>query len=155
MALALFIYLLALVSWLGGMIFFILTTATMFGAFPQAEAARVLAPLFPRYYLLGYIAGFIASVLAIYLTVAYAPKLWWGFASAALAIALALTFYSGVFVFPRVEAIRTVTEEPNPDPARKGEFDRLHQLSVRLNGVVIVLNLIALASTATAVTRHA
>jgi hypothetical protein len=151
MALTLFIYLLALVSWLGGMIFFIVATATIFGALPLPEAGKVLASLFPRYYLLGYIAGFVASVLAIYFTVAHAPKLWWGFASVALIVALALTLYAGMIIRPRVDAIRTVNEEPNPDPARKAEFDRLHQLSVRLNGVVIVLNLIALATTAAAV----
>ncbi|HEX4209934.1 MAG TPA: DUF4149 domain-containing protein [Candidatus Binataceae bacterium] len=154
MALTLFIYLLALASWLGGMIFFIVTTATIFGALPLTEAGKVLAALFPRYYLLGYIAGFITTPLAIYFTIAEAARLWWGFASVTLLIALALTLYSGVIIRPRVDAIRTVNEEPNPDPARKAEFDRLHQLSVRLNGAVIVLNLLALASTATAVTRH-
>lgn len=154
MALTLFIYLLALVSWLGGMIFFIVTTATIFATLPLPEAGKVLAALFPRYYLLGNIAGIIASLLAIYFTVAHVPKLWWGFASVALLVALALTLYAGMIIRPRVDAIRTVNEEPNPDPARKAEFDRLHQLSVRLNGAVIILNLIALATTATAVTRH-
>ena len=154
MALTLFIYLLALVSWLGGMIFFIVTTATIFGTLPLPEAGKVLSVLFPRYYLLCYIAGITASLLAIYFTVAHMPKLWWGFSSVALLIALALTLYAGVIIRPRVDAIRTVNEEPNPDPARKAEFDRLHQLSVRLNGAVILLNLIALATTATAVTRH-
>jgi hypothetical protein len=155
MALTLFFYLLALVSWLGGMFFFLLTTVTIFGALPLPEAGRVLAALFPRYYMLGYIAGAIASLLAIYITASHPPRLWWGFASAALVIALALTLYAGVIIRPRVDAIRTVNEEPNPDPARKAEFDRLHQLSVRLNGAVIVLNLVALATTATALTRHA
>jgi MFS family permease len=155
MALTLFFYLLALVSWLGGMFFFLLTTVTIFGTLPLPEAGRVLAALFPRYYMLGYIAGAIASLLAIYITAAHPPRLWWGFASAALVIALVLTLYAGVIIRPRVDAIRTVNEEPNPDPARKAEFDRLHQLSVRLNGAVIVLNLVALATTATALTRHA
>jgi hypothetical protein len=151
MTLTLFIYLLALVSWLGSMIFFIVTTATIFGTLPLPEAGKVLAALFPRYYLLGYIAGFVASAFAIYFTVAHAPKLWWGFASVALVIALALTLYAGLIIRPRVDAIRTVNEEENPDPAGKAEFDRLHQLSVRLNGAVIILNLIALATTAAAV----
>jgi Domain of unknown function (DUF4149) len=154
MALTLFIYLLALVSWLGGMIFFILTTATIFATLPLPEAGKVLAALFPRYYFLGYVAGSVASVLAIYFTAAHAPRLWWGFTSIALVIALGLTLYAGVIIRPRVDAIRTVNEEPNPDPARKAEFDRLHQLSVRLNGAVIILNLIALATTAAAVSPH-
>jgi Domain of unknown function (DUF4149) len=155
MALTLFIYLLCIVSWLGGMIFFIITTPVIFGTLPLPEAGKVLAALFPRYYMLGYIAGTIGFLLALYFTIMHAPRLWWGTASAAVLIALALTLYAGVVIRPRVDAIRTVNEEPNPDPVRKAEFDRLHHLSVNINGGVIVLNLIALASTAAALTRHA
>lgn len=156
MALTLFLYLLAVVIWLGGMIFFALLTApTIFTTLPITEAGKVMATLFPRYYLLGYIAGAIACLLAIYFTAALGPRLWWGFAAAALVIALGLTLYAGVIIRPQVDAIRTVNEEPNPDPVRKAEFDRLHHLSVSLNGVVIVLNLLALAGTAAALTRHA
>jgi len=153
MAITLFIYLLAIVSWLGSMIFFIVTTATIFGTLPLHEAGKVLSQLFPRYYLLGYIAGFVASLLAIYFAFAH-PRIWWALASLCLVAALALTLYAGVIIRPQVDAIRTVNEEPNPDPARKAEFDRLHQLSVRLNGAVIALNLVALLSTATALTRY-
>jgi len=156
MALTLFLYLLAIVSWLGGMIFFALLTApAVFTSLPITEAGKVMATLFPRYYLMGYITGVIACLLAIYFTAAHGPRLWWGFASVALVIALGITLYAGVIIRPQVNAIRTVNEEPNPDPVRKAEFDRLHHLSVSLNGVVIVLNLVALASTAAALTRHA
>ena len=51
-----------------------------------------------------------------------------------------------------VAAIRTVTEEANPDPVRRAEFDRLHHLSVMLNGAVMLLNLAALFSSAVALT---
>lgn len=156
MALTLFIYLLCIVSWLGGMIFFaILTAPVIFTTLPLSEAGKVMAALFPRYYLLGYIAGTIGFLLALYFTIAHPPRLWWGAASIALLIALGLTLYAGAVIRPRVDAIRTVNEEPNPDPVRKAEFDRLHHLSVSINGCVIVLNLIALASTAAALTRHA
>jgi len=154
MALTLFIYLLCIVSWLGGMIFFIITTPVIFGTLPLPEAGKVLAALFPRYYLLGYIAGTIGFLIALYFTIAHPPRLWWAGASAALLIAFALTLYAGAVVRPRIDAIRTVNEEPNPDPARKAEFDRLHHWSVTINGGVIGLNLIALASTAAALTRH-
>ena len=55
-------------------------------------------------------------------------------------------------VRPRVDAIRAVTEEANPDPARRAEFDRLHHLSVMLNGGVMLLNLGALLASAVALT---
>jgi hypothetical protein len=149
---ALFIYLLSLVCWLGAMVFFIPVTQTAFAALPKVEAGKYLAVLFPRYYLLGYICGSIAVALAIYLCATRAPRLWWGAAAIALAIALGLTAYAGAVVRPRVDVIRTVTEEANPDPARRAEFDRLHHLSVMLNGGVMLLNLGALLSTAAALT---
>ena len=45
-----------------------------------------------------------------------------------------------------------MTEETNPDPARRAEFDRLHHLSVMLNGGVMLLNLAALLASAVALT---
>ena len=148
----LFIYLLSLVCWLGGMVFFIAVTQTAFATLPKPEAGKFLAVLFPRYYLLGYICGAIAVALAIYLCATRAPRIWWGAAALALALALGLTAYAGAIVRPRVDAIRTVTEEANPDPARRAEFDRLHHLSVMLNGGVMLLNLGALLASAVALT---
>jgi Domain of unknown function (DUF4149) len=149
---ALFIFLLSLVCWLGGMVFFIAVTQTAFATLPKPEAGKFLAVLFPRYYMLGYICGAIAVALAIYLCATRAPRIWWGAAALALALALGLTAYAGAMVRPRVDAIRTVTEEANPDPARRAEFDRLHHLSVMLNGGVMLLNLGALLASAVALT---
>ena len=87
MTLTLFIYLLAIACWLGGMVFFSLFTApVIFRLLPRAEAGTVVAGLFPRYYLLGYIAGGIALVLACYFGLARPGRLWWGLVALALAI---------------------------------------------------------------------
>jgi hypothetical protein len=151
----LFVYLLSLVCWLGGMVFFIAVTQTAFTVLPKAEAGTFLAALFPRYYLLGYICGAIGLILAIYLCATRMPRVWWAMAALALLIALGLTVYAGAVVRPRVDAIRAVTEEANPDPARRAEFDRLHHLSVVLNGVVMLLDLAALLATAVALAPQA
>ncbi len=151
MVAALFVYLLAIACWLGAIIFFSAIVApTVFTQLSIAEAGKVVSTLFPRYYLLGYIAGAVALAIAIYFAVARGPRGWWSTAAVGLAIALALTIYAGAVVRPKVDAIRTVAEEQNPDPARRAEFDRLHHLSVVLNGAVLLLDLIALASTAAA-----
>ncbi|MBI3758731.1 MAG: DUF4149 domain-containing protein, partial [Deltaproteobacteria bacterium] len=126
----------------------------VFKLLPIADAGKLVAGLFPRYYILGYIAGTIALALAIYFTVERQPKLWWGLSAFVLAVALGLTIYAGAIVRPQVDAIRTVVQDQNPDPARKAEFDRLHRLSVMLNGGVMLLNLAALMTTATALTRN-
>jgi len=154
-AITLFIYLLALVCWLGGMIFFsIFVAPVVFGVLPISEAGKVVAGIFPRYYLLGYVAGIIGVILSIYFALSHAPRLWWGLAALALVIALGLTLYAGAVVRPKVDSIRTVAEEANPDPARKAEFERLHRLSVAINGGVMVLDLLALLCTAAALTPH-
>jgi hypothetical protein len=155
MVISLFVYLLAIVCWLGGMVFFTAIIApVVFKLLPIADAGKLVAGLFPRYYILGYIAGTIGLALAIYFTVERQPKLWWSLSVFALAVALGLTIYAGAIVRPQVDAIRTVVEDQNPDPARKAEFDRLHRLSVMLNGGVMLLNLAALMTTATALTRN-
>src|SRR5579863_2735915 len=155
MLIILTVYLIALACWLGGIVFFsFFTTRIVFASLPRAEAGVAIRALFPQYYMLGYVAGTICVALAIYITAVRAPRLWWGGTTLALAIALGLTFYAGTVIRPRVEAIRTVTEEANPDPVRKAEFDKLHRMSVVLNGVVLLLNLAAIVGTSGALTSR-
>jgi uncharacterized protein DUF4149 len=155
MVIASFVYLLALVCWLGGMVFFTgIIAPVAFKVLPIAEAGIFVAGVFPRYYILGYVAGLIGVVLAIYFAVERPPRLWWSLSALALAAALGLTIYAGAIVRPQIDTVRAVVEEQNPDPARRAEFDRLHRLSVILNGGVMLLNLAALLTTATALTPN-
>ncbi|HXW83272.1 MAG TPA: DUF4149 domain-containing protein [Candidatus Binataceae bacterium] len=145
----LFLYLLALGCWLGAVVFFSFVTApAVFINLPIAEAGKVIGAIFPRYYLVGYIAGAIAVVLAIYLTISASNRGWWSVTALGLAIALGLTFYAGLVILPRADSLRHVAEESNPDPAQKSEFDHLHSLSVYLNGAVLLLDLWAVLGTA-------
>jgi Domain of unknown function (DUF4149) len=156
MVIALFIYLVAIGCWLGAIVFFSFVTApAVFGTLPIGEAGKVIHTIFPRYYYVGYIAGTTAVVASVYLTAIRSPRLWLAATAVVLAIALGLTFYAGAVILPRADQLRTVAEEPNPDPARKAEFDRLHAASVYLNGAVLLLDLAAMATTAIALTRHA
>ncbi|HEY2105174.1 MAG TPA: DUF4149 domain-containing protein [Candidatus Binataceae bacterium] len=149
---ALFFYLLALVCWLGGMIAFVAFTAVLFSKLPVLDAGKVVGAIFPYYYLTGYVAGALGLLLAIYFAVGGRGRGWWICSAVLLAGALALTVYAGAVVRPRIEAVRSVNEEPTPDPARKAEFDSLHRLSVQLNGGVIVLDLLTLLASAAALT---
>jgi len=153
---ALFVYLVSITCWLGGIVFFSFFTApAVFAQLPVAEAGKVVGAIFPRYYILGYIAGLISVALAIYFTATKSERMWWGLTALGLAAALGLTIYAGAVVRPQVVAIRTVAEEANPDPSRKAEFDRLHHLSVVLNGGVMLLILASIAGTAGALTPRA
>ena len=149
---ALFLYLLALVCWLGGMMGFVLFTAMLFSRLPVLDAGKVVSAIFPYYYLTGYVAGGLGLVLAIYFAVGGRGRGWWICSALLLAAALGLTVYAGAVVRPQIEAVRSVNEEANPDPARKAQFDSLHRLSVQINGGVIVLDLLTLLATAAALT---
>ncbi len=150
---ALLVYLLALGCWLGAMAFFsFITMPTVFGRLPLVEAGKVAAGIFPRYYLFGSILGAIALALAAFFAAVRTARGWWTGAAIALAIALGLTLYAGFVVRPRIDAIRTVAEAEHPDPAEKAEFDRLHRLSVTLNGAMMLLNFAALVASAGALT---
>src|SRR5260370_11122635 len=116
MLIILSIYLIALACWLGGIVFFsFFTTRIVFASLPRPEAGVAIRALFPQYYLLGYVAGTISLVLAIYITAVRTPRLWWGVTTFVLAIALGLTFYAGTVIRPRVEAILAGTEAAKPD----------------------------------------
>jgi hypothetical protein len=156
MVVALFFFFLSLVCWLGGMVFFsALVAPIVFKELPMAEAGKFVSALFPRYYLLSYVCGGLGVFLAIYLCAVRTPRVWWALAAIALIIALGLSAYAGAVVRPQADAIRTVTEEANPDPVRRAEFDRLHRLSVQLNGAVMALNLAALLSSVVALAPRA
>jgi hypothetical protein len=148
----LFIYLLAMVCWLGAIIFFSFFTApVVFTVLARPDAGKVVSVIFPRYYILGYVAGGLAFLIAIYLlAIGSGARGWWLASVLTIGIALGCTFYAGIVVRPRVDAIRSVSEQENPDPATKAEFDNLHHLSVMLNGAVLLLDLIALFGTAAA-----
>lgn len=148
MIVVLTIYLAAIGCWIGGIVFFSFFTApTAFTVLPRPEAGQLISTIFPRYYMLGYIVGTISLVLAIYFTAVRGPRIWWGGTAIVLAVALGITFYAGTVILPRADAIRTVTESANPDPARKAEFDKLHRMSVILNGTVLILNIAAIVGT--------
>jgi hypothetical protein len=149
---ALFFYLLALVCWLGGMIAFVGFTAVLFSRLAVADAGKVVSTIFPYYYLTGYIAGGVGVALAIYFATFARGRAWWICSAVLLAVALGLTIYAGAVVRPKIEAVRGVTEEANPDPARKAEFDSLHRLSVQINGGVLLLDVLTLLATAAALT---
>ena len=137
------------------MIFFsIFSAPVIFRVLTRADAGKVVSGIFPRYYLLGYIAGSFALLLALYFCAARSARLWWGFSAVALAVALGMTVYAGAILRPRIDTIRVAAEEQNPDIGRKAEFDRLHRLSVSLNGGVMALNLVALLSTAAALSQR-
>jgi uncharacterized membrane protein len=133
------LHLLALIVWVGAVVFFSFVVApALFGAFPAVEAGRAVGALFPLYYRLGYVCGGVLVLTSVLLRRGAAARTWWGVNAGLAGIMLAATLYAGVVLLPRASALRPQIHDPTAPPAAKEEFDRLHRLAVQLNGAVLL-----------------
>jgi uncharacterized membrane protein len=154
-----FLQFFSLGTWLGGIMFLSFVLApTAFGLLSSRDQAGVLVGFsLGRLHVIGIIAGliYLAATVSLTLFAASAPgKLYAGLARpAALIVVLMilLTTASNWGVSPRLRALRqqmgSVDATPPENPLR-GQFDHLHQASVRLEGGVLLLGLAALYLTA-------
>jgi uncharacterized membrane protein len=136
------IFWLALVVWLGEVVFFSFVVApSVFGAVPQETAGQVIGAIFPRYYALGAVAGAAALASALVLRGGTSATGAWSVVVVMLALMLAATLYAGRGIQPRAQALRSRLHETTVDPAVRAEFDRLHRRAVQLNGGVLLLGI--------------
>jgi uncharacterized membrane protein len=149
-----FVQFLALGTWLGSIIYFSFAVApALFSALSSRDqAGAVVGIALGRLHHLGVIAGILYLLAALGL--ALSPRVLVQPAALAVIAMLLLTVVSQHHVIPRMAQLRTqmvsVDATPPENPLR-AEFDRLHKISVRLEGSVLLLGLIALFLTA----RHA
>ena len=145
-----YVYILALVVWLGGMVVLGAVVApTIFSVLQASDpvSGRALAgvafgAMLGRFHYIAYAAGAILLVtLAAMALLGPRPR---GLAarSALVAVMLAVALYSGVVVLGNVDAIQREvgalpSRLPEGDP-RRVRFDQLHQLSTRLMMLNIV-----------------
>lgn len=144
------VYLLALVVWVGEVIFFSFVVApAVFGVLGPARAGDVVGVIFPRYYALGMIAAGLAVVCAWGLGRGAASPHLWTAATIALAVGFGVTAWAGTVVEPQARALRAARlagggESPSV------EFQRVHREAVLLNGGALVAGLAALGFSAAA-----
>jgi uncharacterized membrane protein len=133
------LYLLALIVWLGETVFLSFVVApSIFRGFPPDEAGRVMGAIFPAYYRVGTVCGVVLVGAAVFLWrggVGGAAR--WGIATALAGVMLGCVLYAGVVVQPGVRELREMRHRPDAPANAESEFQRLHALSVRLNGVVL------------------
>jgi uncharacterized protein DUF4149 len=149
-----YVYVLALVLWLGGMsIAGLVVAPTTFGvleawnpATGRVLAGQVFGAILARMHLIAYIAG---GVMVVVLTVERLlgprPRSY-GIRVGLLGLMLAVTAYSGVLVAPRINHLQSEVSGPMNalaanDP-RRVEFDRLHSLSTTLVMATLVGGLV-------------
>lgn len=145
------VYLLALVVWIGEIVFLSFVAApAAFKLLPREQAGAFVGSTFPIYYVIGCTCGVLLLLSCLVLRhAAMSPRLW-GLNAALIAAMLAANLYAAVFVQPRAAALRPQLHAPGTPAGVQEEFDRLHQLAVTLNGAVLLGGLAVCGITASA-----
>jgi len=137
-----FLYLTALIVWLGGVTFFSFIAApAVFRTLPTQEAGRVVGAVFPLYYALGTVAGAVALSVGFLLRLqAQGGKEKWLLAMALLLVMLGANLYAWRVTLPRTQVLRSEMHSTAADPPSTvvAEFRRLHAHAMLLNLVVLL-----------------
>jgi len=132
------LYLIALIVWVGEMVFFSFVVApAIFRVFPPADAGRAVGAIFPTYYGIGYACGLILCVGSVVFWRTGAGRGAWMVNTCLAAVMLAATLYAGRIVLPRATLLRPQVVEPEVTPAAREEFQRLHRWAVNLNSLIL------------------
>ncbi|MGB8481153.1 MAG: DUF4149 domain-containing protein [Acidobacteriaceae bacterium] len=147
--------LLAIVVWVGGLLFFGAVVApvafgTLMPMFPDPSVGLHVAGTMVRNSLLhlhaiGLFCGLVLLLLCVLERVTRATRLSIGPPLLLIAVMLGLTAYSQYSVIPRMETLRikagaAIAESGSTNPARV-DFNRLHNLSTSLEGIVLLCGL--------------
>lgn len=151
-----YVYVLALVLWLGGLATAGLVVApAIFSVLEHWDppagrrlAGDVFGAVLARLHLIALAAGSAMLVVLTILRVLGPRPHAYGIRMAIIATMLALTVYSAFVASPRIEQLQdqvdgSMVEVPENDP-RRAEFDRLHRLSTTLATATIVGGLVLL-----------
>jgi hypothetical protein len=152
-----YLMLLALVVWLGGIIFFGAVMApVLFNVLPSTElAGNVIAPSLKILHAIGLTAGVIFLVNFFLIPRRVAGNRFARLIPIFILVMLALTAISQFYVMPRMENLRPqmagytyATRLPDLErqsAAARHDFDSLHHWSTRIESTVLILGLFALA----------
>lgn len=129
-----FVELLAIVLWLGSIVFFSFFVApSLFRVLGPMEAGRAVRSIFPRYYLLGIFCG----LTLVGVQVARGMLWYWGgMIRPAIVLFALLTM---VDIYTRQVLTPSINSARDAGHSLKPRFDALHRRSVMLNGFVLLL----------------
>jgi hypothetical protein len=141
-----FVQVFALGTWVGSIIYFVLITQGIFGVLQDRDqVGLVVGYSLARLHYLGMVAAVLCLVAG--LAQAQSLKAFLQPAMIGVVLLLALTLASQTRVLPRLAELRTemvsVDATPKDNPLRV-EFDRLHQMSVRIEVTVLLIGIAAL-----------
>lgn len=152
-----YLYILALVIWLGGMLVAGAVVApAVFGVLEQGNPAtgrvlggEVFGEILARFHVVAYGAGALMLVmLTVQRLIGPRPRAY-GVRAGLIALMLGATMYSGLVVSPQINNVQRTVEGPvnrlPADDPRRREFEWLHGLSSMLLAAAAVGGLILLA----------
>lgn len=153
--------LLSLVAWIGGLIFFAFVLApTVFapGVLPNTHlAGNVVGRALGKLHWIAIFSGliFLASSL-LYSRMTDGTAHVFAMRHVLICLMLGLTLLSQFWIIPRMDVLRATVSDfatvPIDNPARV-QFDALHVWSTRVEGAVLLLGLVAVYLTASALYR--
>jgi uncharacterized membrane protein len=144
------IHLLALVLWVGSVVFFSLVAApALFRTFPPEEAGRAVAAIFPTYYALGAVCGLVLLATSLWRArtpsrPADARRAVW-----VVGLMLAANLYAALVVQPRAADLKEqMRGEGAVALAARAEFRSTHGVAMGLNAAVLLGGMALVALTA-------
>lgn len=156
MSLLRFVMVLSLVVWIGGLIFFAFVLApTAFQVLPNTHlAGNVVGRALGKLHWLAIISGIIFLITSLlYSRLTDGTTHVFAIRHVLLCLMLALTLFSQFWIIPRMDALRAQVGDfasvPLNNPERV-QFDALHVWSTRVEGAVLLLGLVAVYLTASA-----
>jgi hypothetical protein len=148
------VMLLALIVWIGGIIFFSFVVApTLFSVLPTRElAGSVVTRCLGALHWIGLVSGLVFLFCSItYNQIRFAAPRLFSATHVLLVVMLVLTAISQFRITPKMQALRSemhaIDNVPAADP-RRMEFNRLHQWSTRAEGGVLLCGLVVVWLTA-------
>jgi uncharacterized membrane protein len=151
-----FLIILALVVWVGGIIFFSAVVApALFSILPKPElAAGVVGVSLTALHLIGLGCGVVLFVLTFLIGPGKVRAV-----RALVALMILLTAISQFVVMPQMQHIRDLVggsiEALPPKDAGRAAFDRLHQFSVGLEAATLVAGLVVIGLISQDLKEHA
>jgi uncharacterized membrane protein len=155
-----FVMVLSLVVWIGGLIFFAFVLApTAFQVLPDTHlAGNIVGRALGKLHWIAIVSGIvflIASLLCSRLTDGTAHV--FAMRHILIVLMLGLTLFSQFWIIPRMDTLRASVGDfakvTLDNPARV-QFDALHVWSTRVEGAVLLLGLVAVFLTASAISHR-
>ena len=144
------LYVISIVVWIGGIVFFSFVTApSIFHSLPPEFAGKAVGSIFPKYYPLGYVSGVVACACLI--ISGFRTGNWSPAKLLLIVIMVFLTVTNSLITHPKARALKEEMQTTQSQTERvhlKEVFDRIHRWSVINNGIVLILGLILIFLTA-------